>query len=425
MRITTVFFILVTATSASCPKKQDVFTSFMDKIKSIYSKPIFKPQEDNLLLKIKKMSLEEKVAQLMIVRIESLDPIEELLDVFIPGGLIYTTKYPDSSGDYRPVIKKLEQLQSISKKQVGLPFLMMVDEEGGQVSRFLSPSSAKAKADLFIDLASPRSMAHSKDLALVEDLALKLGQVLITLGFNMNLAPVVDVSPEEKSFIGSRSFSGDPTVVRIMSAAFVKGMKRAGVITTFKHFPGYGVNTNDSHKQIVIIDKAREELLNHDLIPYQLTQISPEVIMSNIAIYSKIDGSSTGTLSKKIITGLLKTEIGFKGLVISDDLGMKGYKEKSQHQRAVRAIDAGHDMIMFTAFPKNQSIIEVYKYLVQAFKTGRLDQSRLEASLLSIVKLKSKIKSSIKPNSEKHYSHFLEKLSQLQQVNKAVLQTAE
>lgn len=418
--LTRIIIIACIFLGASCSKWSASRQNLLEQLDlSEVSDEIKRTSDFYLLRKISNMSTEQKIAQLMIVRIDSLDPMENLLDVFVPGGLIHTGQYSNASGDYLPIMNKIYDLQQTSQTQVGLPFLMMVDEEGGSVSRFNSHSSNK---ETNIKLVSPKRMGKINNLQLIESFAFHLGSVLKMIGFNMNLAPVVDISGGQKTFIGSRSFGSHPDLVKNVSKSFIRGMKKSGMFTTFKHFPGYGLSQSDSHKQVVTIRKTKEELLNHDLIPYQFSDLVPDAIMSNIAIYPELDSSSTGTLSKTVIQKLLKETLNYKGLVISDDIGMQGYLESSYEKRAKKAIIAGHDMIMFTAFPKNQELIDIHQFLVESFNNKVLNHTQVHLSLLNILRLKSKIEKIKQPP---EYNRFLRLLKRLKESNNRIFEQSK
>ena len=206
-----------------------------------------------------------------------------------------------------------------------------------------------------------------------------------------------------------------------MARAFVKGIHQSKIFGVFKHFPGYGDATANSHKKVVHISKTKQELLQTDLIPYQLEggMGDPTGILSNIAVYSHLDPSSTVTLSRKVISHLLKKELGFKGLVISDDLGMKGYLGSNLSQRAIRAIQAGHDMVLLIAVLKNQNIIKVFNDLVQALKEGKISQTQVNASVEKIIRLKKKLKKDSR-NLQKKQVILSSEMEKLYRINRKI-----
>ena len=292
------------------------------------------------------MSDEEKIAQLMIIGVQTRSQYAKIFELFFPGGFIDYRNFV-SKEDFGPAwFKGIEFLQENSLKRSQLLSFYMVNQEGGEISRFKrkllkrkngvsavkSQSESSIKSSLkspvkssskshklensYWDMPGPLKLARAENLKAVEEFAKETGKLLLTLGINMNLAPVVDIfDPKIKDYIWGRSFSSDPLEVQQNSRAFTAGLQKAGVIATFKHFPGYTASPLDSHKKLVTIPLNLKDFVEKHWIPYQFQQgySYPKALMSNIAFYPQLDATQTAPLSKKIITGFFKTKAGLQG----------------------------------------------------------------------------------------------------------------
>ena len=260
---------------------------------------------------IQQMSDKEKIAQLLIIGIQTQKMYDQIFKVFYPGGFIdYRNFQKDLNKEW---FKNRDALQKKLLKQTKLLSFYMVNQEGGDISRFKKQWFKQTDLNTsYWDIPGPLKLASIKDLKQVEEFAFEMGKLLLTLGINMNLAPVVDVfNPKINGYIRGRSFSSYPLEVKQTSHAFTRGLQKAGVIATFKHFPGYTNSVLNSHKKLVTIDLPKKDFINKHWIPYEFkTGFSyPKAIMSNIALYPQLDNKQTAPLSKKIITGVLKTRV--------------------------------------------------------------------------------------------------------------------
>lgn len=347
---------------------------------------------------IRQMTDEEKIAQLFIVRTYAAKPVEEIFKVFIPGSFVHSERFRREKG-YENWLRTSNKFQKFSLEKTKVLSLHMLNQEGGLVTS-MKDNFFKIK-DLkwpYFDIPGPLKLAASGNIKLVEEFAMELGKLLYTMGMNMNLAPVVDIFRSDRNgYIRGRSFSSDPYQVQKFSRAFTSGLQKAGIIATFKHFPGY-TNTNlNSHKVLVTINLSKK-----DWIPYHFKKgfSYPKAIMINNAFYPQLDKYVTAPLSKKIITGILKQELAYEGLIITDDIGMKGYKEPDLTQRAVKSILAGNDMVLLTMMT-NEVVIEIYQGVVRAFKQGILTEERINESLRKVLNLKTYLSYDKRPVAER------------------------
>lgn len=283
--------------------------------------------------------------------------------------------------------KQLKKLNSDLQHYSSTPLLIAVDAEGGRVNR-LKPRKG------FLDICSPKELGKIQDYELTEKEALRLSQQLRDLGFNMGLAPVVDVDINPKNpIIGAlgRSFSSDPQQVVLHAQTFIKACHQNNIITTAKHFPGHGSSTKDSHlRKVDVTDTYKEE----ELIPYKSLQAKGllDVVMTAHIINRKIDKDYPATLSSVFLQDVLRKQIGFQGVIISDDMGMWAISRHYSFEHAiVRAIDAGCDIILLSRARFRKGLVyKAQNIIYQAVKDGRISKQRIIESSDRIYKLKER-----------------------------------
>jgi len=221
-----------------------------------------------------------------------------------------------------------------------LPPLIGVDQEGGRVVRLLAP---------VLRLPPMRIIGAHGSARLAHEAARALGRELEALGFNMDFAPVFDVDTcAENPIIGDRSFSSDATVVASMASAFARGLQDSCVMACGKHFPGHGDTTTDSHLDLPIVTQPKERLLAVELAPFRgLRSVNCAALMTAHVVYTSLDPDRPATLSARIATDLLRGELGYDGVLISDDLEMKAIADRYPiEQAAVLAVEAGCDALL-------------------------------------------------------------------------------
>ncbi|MCB0412642.1 MAG: glycoside hydrolase family 3 protein, partial [Bdellovibrionales bacterium] len=205
------------------------------------------------------------------------------------------------------------------------------------------------------------------------------------------LAPVLDISqPDKKSFIGNRSFGDNPDKVKVTALAFAEGLTKSGILPTAKHFPGHGSVETDSHRQMPIKELDLQTLYQRDLVPFRrfVQQPTPSAIMVAHVAYPKIDPSGVpATFSPILINNVLRDRMGYNGIVITDDIEMSGANSIGNvGERALRALEAGCDMIMVAWSPSRQK--QAYEAVLKGVKEGRITQDRLKDSLRRILRAK-------------------------------------
>lgn len=335
--------------------------------------------------KIASLSLEKKVGQLFIIGFPQTSVDERLSQHLI-------TYHFNAFLLFKRNIASLSQLENLNQSlyslgaRSGLPLpIVAVDQEGGFVSRI--PIQPMVPSALSIGL--------TKSTLVAEKLGEEVGKILLKLGFNMNLAPVLDISsPNEKSFIGIRSFGGDPQLVADLGTAYSKGLQKSLVVPTAKHFPGLGSIKEDPHEITISRKDSFKELAGQDLVPFQSYSSLGRytAIMLSHMSYPHLDESNEpASFSKKIISTWLRKELGYDGLVITDDLHMKASSEKIPlTEGAIRALEAGADMIMLSWSFREQA--NTYQKVLSAYKTGRLSMADLDEKLKRILSVKAQFK---------------------------------
>lgn len=331
---------------------------------------------------LKKLTLEEKVGQMFLYGFQgknSSEDIQRLVKQYKPGGFILFTRNIESES-------QLVSLNSdIKKLSASLPSFIAIDQEGGKVLRIKSFGTVLPGN---MNLGATRSTALSF-------LAGKLTAIdLEMLGFNMNLAPVLDVNSNARNeVIGVRSFGDDPEMVSILGAAYIRGIQSRRVSATAKHFPGHGNTSGDSHFEAPTLDRTEQLLYDVDLKPF-FSAISDDVdaiMTAHIAVPSIDPSNKPATLSYKIITNLLRKKMNYNGLVITDDMEMRAVTGNAGIGKAtVEAVLAGCDMItiVWTDSAKQES----YKALIAAVKKGVVSEQRIDESVKRILSVKLKRK---------------------------------
>ena len=288
-----------------------------------------------------RMSLEEKIGQLFIVGIGGREvgqiPKAHITKRFV-GGIILYEKNIEIPEQVAALTTELQQLAQQTPH--GIPLFIAIDQEGGKVSRL------QKGATVF-----PGNMALGATQSQL--LAQKAGEItgieLEVLGINLNLAPVLDVNTNPKNpAIGVRSYGESPQLVSQLGAAYIRGIQKQGVLATAKHFPGHGDTNADSYKKLPLVTHDKKRINTVDLAPFR-EAINADVvaIMSAHILYPGLDNKMPATLSHTIMTKLLRKELGFEGLIITDDLEMKAIEEQYEiGQAAVLAIQAGADMLL-------------------------------------------------------------------------------
>ncbi|WP_262173603.1 beta-N-acetylhexosaminidase [Saccharococcus sp. Marseille-Q5394] len=334
-------------------------------------------------LLMKDMTLEEKIGQLLIVGMKEKtfgDELDHLIRQYHVGGIILLGK----NISHPAGILKLLNESKRANSGYEIPLFISVDEEGGRVSRL--PSSMRK-------LPAAEYFGRIDDETLAYQTGVYLADLLHGFGYNMNYAPVLDVHSNPKNpVIGDRSFSSDPYEVADLGQAVMKGMTDNGIISVVKHFPGHGDTHVDSHLSLPVIKKTLDELRENELIPFQRAiEEQADAIMVAHIMFPELDDNHPSSLSKKIITDLLREEMQFEGVVITDDLTMGAIvNDYTVPEAALQSFSAGSDLLLIAGDYENQ--VGTINALMAAVKAGTISEERIDASVRRILRLKERYK---------------------------------
>ena len=328
------------------------------------------------------MSIENKVAGLFMVTPESItgvktatkagDGTQEALNQYAVGGLIY---FGQNILDKEQIMTMLSNTASMSN----YPIFLAVDEEGGEVSRVANSKVEVTKVD---DMAS---VGAGGDASLAADAGTTIGSYLNEIGFNVDFAPVADVAGEG-SALGSRSFGSDPQAVGDMVSNAVGGIEGTGVSACLKHFPGLGSTSEDTHDGRVEITKSLDEMRASDFVPFSAgIEAGADFVMVSHATAPALDEDNVpSSLSKKVITDILRGELGFEGIVITDALDMTAITDYyTPEEAAVMALEAGADMLLMP-----EDFEKAYNAVLAAVQDGTISEERINESLDRIYRVK-------------------------------------
>jgi len=312
----------------------------------------------------------------------------ELIEEIKPGGVIVFGRNVETAEQVRKLLDDCRAL-------VPTPLLCGIDQEGGLVDRL---------REIFPPMPSARALRQHGDLAGVRTLGRITGELLRMLGFNINFAPVMSIITQERSQLTnglySRSFGASPGEVLGYTTVYMRGLQAKGVLGCLKHFPGIGAGTVDSHIEMPLVPLSRDDLLAQDLAPYiELFQREDDrvrVVMVSHGGFPFIDikkGTTGGliepaSISSGIVTKLLRQELGYNHLVVTDDLEMGAIAKQFEIEDAsVRAFTAGEDMLLICATP--ETIRRGYRALLKAAREQRISERRMQESLSRIAETKA------------------------------------
>ncbi|MDU7029908.1 glycoside hydrolase family 3 protein [Robinsoniella peoriensis] len=335
-------------------------------------------------------NLDQKIGQLIVTGFPGSKPDKGFLDLVKKdkvGNVIFFSYNIKSKEQAASLCR---QLQEFILEETGvLPFLT-VDEEGGVVSR-LPVDMAVLPSAMAQGRFGERLKFHSREGNSIYEGSKIVGAELKALGINFNLAPVLDVNSNPRNpVIGVRSFGNEPVLVSKCAVQAVRGYLDAGILCTGKHFPGHGDTDVDSHLGLPSVDKSREQLEREELLPFQnaIAEGIPAITIAHMLLPAFEPEKIPCTMSKKVITGLLRDQLQFKGLVITDCMEMDAIRKYyGTPAGVVEALRAGADLIFIshTASVVHESIQEIKK----AIEDGRIEMSRIEEALQRVLKYKA------------------------------------
>jgi beta-N-acetylhexosaminidase len=297
----------------------------------------------------------------------------------LQGGLAGVTLFGPNIHDRAQLAALTASLRGAAAEPV-----IAVDEEGGDVTRISHRTGS--------DYPGNAALGAVDDVALTRAVYAALGADLAALGINLNLAPAVDVNSEAHNpVIGTRSFGSDPDLVARHAAAAVAGMQSAGVAACAKHFPGHGSTRADSHLELATIDAPLSVLRTRDLPPFEAAiAAGVRAIMPSHLLVPELSGELPASLSRVALTDLLRGELGFTGVIVSDGLEMRAVRDRyGIPEAAVQAVIAGTDLLCLGRDQDQLSFLAVKTALVEAARSGRLPGERLEEAAARVDELRA------------------------------------
>lgn len=263
--------------------------------------------------------------------------------------------------------------------------LVALDEEGGDVTRL----------EYLVGSGYPGNLALGSvdDTAQTAAVAAAIGRDLRAAGVNVNLAPSVDVNVDPRNpVIGVRSFGADPALVSRHGAAYVRGLQDAGVAATIKHFPGHGATTVDSHLGLPVIDADEATFRRVDLPPFQAgIDAGAALVMTSHVVFAALD-AAPATLSRRLLVDLLRTEMGFDGVVITDALDMAGVRDRyGLAGAAVRSLAAGADLLLLGAEDGEPQLAQMHDAVAEHLRAGLLTEERLHEAAGRVAALRARV----------------------------------
>lgn len=339
------------------------------------------------------MTLREKVGQLFIIRPDSLTSLsQEQIEDASGYGVTEMTEEMDFALSQYPVggiamfgknIVSPEQLTGFLgdlQNASDIPLFLSVDEEGGMVARLANHSAFDLpKYPSAMDVASSGGETAALEMGAV------IGNYLKQYGFNMDFAPDADVNTNpDNPVIGKRAFSSDPGIAADMAEAMASGLRQEGIIPVFKHFPGHGDTAADSHTGAAVTEKSWEEMLFCEWIPFLRAGDRDCVMVGHITAPNITGNSLPASLSSRMVTEILREELGFSGLIITDSLEMNAVSQDyTPAEASVMALQAGCDLLLMP-----NGFREAFEGVISAVESGEISQARIDSSVKRILELK-------------------------------------
>ncbi|MBO4414780.1 MAG: glycoside hydrolase family 3 protein [Lachnospiraceae bacterium] len=331
---------------------------------------------------ISAMTLREKILQMCVITTRELgdwnmtdagENVRDMLAKYPVGGVIF---FEDQLQDPEQTCKLLSQLQEYAE-EIGLPKLFLcIDEEGGKVARIANNRS--------FGVENPGPMKNIETAEDALEAGRYIGKYLSSLGFNVDFAPDADVltAPGSK-IIGNRSFGDDPQKVTELAAAVSDGLHEYGILSCFKHFPGHGAVEADTHEGLAYTDKSLEDLMSCEIIPFaKAGELGIDMVMaSHISVPAILGNNTPCSLSEYMLTTVLKEQLGYDGLVITDALNMGAVtKDLEAGEAAVMAVKAGVDILLMP--PDLDAAVEAIE---AAVKNGEIAEEWINESVEKIL----------------------------------------
>lgn len=337
------------------------------------------------------MTLEEKVNQMFFITPEALTGVDcvvaageqtkSSLETHPVGGIIY---FGQNITGEKQTKEMIANIKKYGKDVCKVPLFIGIDEEGGTVARLGNSDTVNVKK---VDNMSV--IGKSGDIKNAYKAGDTIGKYLSDYGFNIDFAPDADVlTNSQNQVVKDRSFGSDPKLVSQMALEVSKGLNDNGIYSCFKHFPGHGATKDDTHEGFAYTDKTYEELSKSELVPFvdAINNNADFIMVGHISVPQVVGDKTPASISSVIINDILKGRLGYKGIVITDSLSMGALTNLYQSDEiAVRAVNAGVDVLLMP-----QNFNQAYNGLLNAVKSGKISEKRIDESVLKIIEKKLK-----------------------------------
>lgn len=332
---------------------------------------------------LSRLSLRQKIGQRFITWIPGTvisDEAERLISEGYIGGVIL---YDYNIADSLQLKTLTAALQDYARRnEPAMDLWIGIDQEGGRVRRI--------QFENITTFSAPHFWAKYEDPRYIEAAAYILNREIRDLGCNLNFAPVLDLYGNgDHTIIGDRSLGSDSIIVGQLGTSYLKGAKEAGIIPVVKHFPGHGLTGVDSHLELPVVTADEEYLINNDLVPFQMAiESGVDMIMTAHVLYKEIDPVYPATLSRAILTGLLRGRMGFEGVIISDQISMGALTNNFSIREIIKnCLLAGVDLILCE---NSYDTIELIEIAEDLYERGEIPEEEIDQGIRRIVKLKIK-----------------------------------
>ena len=386
--------VLASGCAPQTPVSVQTAPTFLTTVPTQTAPPATEPPLSPAERLLSSMTLREKVGQLFIIRPDALDlsldsadidnsrgdgvtvltdSLSETLNTYPVGGFVLFSKNITDPQQLTDFNAQLRDALPIA------PFLA-TDEEGGSVARLANhPAFSLPK------FSSPGAVGAQFGPEGAHDMGMTIGGYLREYGFNMDFAPIADVNTNPRNpVIGSRAFSSDPVQAAELVRAMADGLWQRGIIPVFKHFPGHGDTTEDSHQSIAVNPKSESELLECEWLPFLQAENQECIMVGHIALPALTGDLTPATLSPALVTGVLRERLDFQGLIITDSLTMGAITENyTPSEAALGALNAGCDLLLMP-----QDLEEAFNGVLSAVEDGSFPETRLDRVVLRILNFK-------------------------------------
>ena len=348
-----------------------------------------KTQESEIDQKLEGLTLQEKIAQMFMITPDALTGVQ---GTWNPGEVTETAYKERPVGGLIMMENNLvsqdqiktwnDTITGFSKEVVGVEPFLSVDEEGGTVARIAGNAALGIE-----NVGNMSEIGASGDSQKAYDAGETIGTYLKELGFNMDFAPMADVWTNQENTVAQyRAFGSDPETVSEMVSEAIKGFRSQGIYTVAKHFPGHGGTSGDSHEGTVYLNSTKEELESCEFLPFQaaIDADTEFVMVGHISLPNILKDDTPASLSEEVVTEMLRNDLGFDGIVITDAMNMGAITNNyTSAEAAVQAVQAGVDMILMP-----QDFEDAYQGILSAVNSGTISEDRIDESVRRILEVK-------------------------------------